>query len=61
MPETVGDVVPLEVHISNINLGIERLEQQREAGRKLEAERLASLTNKVEQTARAMRIGDREL
>lgn len=61
LPETVGDVVPLEVHIQNINLGIERLEQQRDAGRKLEAERLASITNKAEETARAMRIGDREL
>lgn len=58
MPETVGDVVPLEVHIQNINLGIERLEQQRDSGRKLEAERLASITAKASQ---AMRIDEREL
>lgn len=58
MPETVGDVVPLEVHIQNINLGIERLEEQRDAGRRLEAERLASITGKVEER---MRLGEREL
>ena len=34
-PETVGvEKVPLEVHISSVNLGIERLEEQRDVSRK---------------------------
>jgi hypothetical protein len=58
MPETVGDVVPLEVHIQNINLGIERLEQQRDSSRKLEQERLASISGKADER---MRIAEKEL
>jgi hypothetical protein len=58
MPETVGDVVPLEVHIQNINLGIERLEQQRDSSRKLEQERLASITGRADER---MRIAEKEL
>jgi hypothetical protein len=58
MPETVGDVVPLEVHIQNINLGIERLEQQRDSSRKLEQERLASITGRADER---MRLPEKEL
>ncbi|QIW98282.1 hypothetical protein AMS68_003800 [Peltaster fructicola] len=35
LPETVGYKVPLEVHIQNINLGIERLERERDASRRI--------------------------
>ncbi|KAH9808654.1 hypothetical protein Tdes44962_MAKER10452 [Teratosphaeria destructans] len=42
LPEVVGAAVPLEVHIANIDLGIERLEAQREEGRRVEAENHAS-------------------
>ncbi|KAK4504023.1 hypothetical protein PRZ48_004938 [Zasmidium cellare] len=39
LPETVGtERVPLEVHIESINLGIERLEGQRDKSRLVEAE-----------------------
>lgn len=58
MPEVLGDVVPLEVHIENINLGIERLEQQRDSSRKLEQERLASITGRADEK---MRIAEKEL
>lgn len=58
MPETVGDVVPLEIHIQNINLGIERLEQQRDSSRKLDAERLAAITGKAEERRK---IGEAKL
>ncbi|KAK3632498.1 hypothetical protein LTR56_014405 [Elasticomyces elasticus] len=37
-PEVLGERVPLEVHIESINLGIERLERQREEGRRGEME-----------------------
>ncbi|KAK5702719.1 hypothetical protein LTR97_003665 [Elasticomyces elasticus] len=37
-PEVLGERVPLEVHIESINLGIERLERQRDEGRKAEME-----------------------
>jgi hypothetical protein len=58
MPETVGENLPLEVHIQNINLGIERLEQQRDSSRKLEQERLASITGRAGET---MRLPGKEL
>ena len=48
MPDVVGDKVPLEVHISNINMGIERLEHQRDVGRKLDQEQFARITAKSE-------------
>lgn len=49
LPETVGtNKVPLEVHIESINLGIERLEGQRDAGRALEQERYARIMAKGE-------------
>ncbi|KAK5688393.1 hypothetical protein LTS10_000371 [Elasticomyces elasticus] len=37
-PEVLGERVPLEVHIESINLGIERLERQRDEGRRAEME-----------------------
>ncbi|KAM0720524.1 hypothetical protein Q7P37_004660 [Cladosporium fusiforme] len=58
MPDTLGDVIPLEVHIQNINLGIERLEQQRDAGRKLEADRLASITGRADMKATMIDNGE---
>lgn len=58
-PETVGDVVPLEVHIANINLGIERLEHQREAGRLLEREQYQKVKARGEEYDRG--IEGREL
>lgn len=58
MPEVVGAVVPLEVHIQNINLGIERLEQQRDSSRRMEQERLASITGRADDR---MRIAEKEL
>jgi hypothetical protein len=61
MPETLGEVVPLEVHIENINLGIERLEQQRESGRKVMQERIAMLSSRAEAESRTMRIGEKDL
>ena len=61
MPETVGiDRVPLEVHIKSINLGIERLEQQRDASRQLEAQNYAKVISKAEADDKRM-IGDNEL
>lgn len=61
MPDTLGDVVPLEVHIHNINLGIERLEKQRDAGRKLEADRLASISGRADERMKATMIDNGEL
>ena len=49
LPETVGTAkVPLEIHIEAINLGIERLESQRDASRKLEAENYARIVSRAE-------------
>lgn len=49
LPETVGtDKVPLEVHIESINLGIERLEKQRDASRSFEAENYRRVIGKAE-------------
>lgn len=60
MPEIVGEKVPLEVHIENINLGIERLEAQRDNGRKLEAENYARVLSRAEEKGRMIE-GKREL
>jgi hypothetical protein len=61
MPETIGaDKVPLEVHIDAINLGIQRLEEQRDSSRKLEAETYQRVLKKAED-ADARMIGGREL
>lgn len=60
MPETVGDKVPLEVHIDSINLGIERLEQQRDASRKVEADSYARVLSRAEEGEKRM-IGGREI
>jgi hypothetical protein len=49
MPETIGERVPLEVHIQNINLGIERLEMQRDEGRRLEREGYEKVFRKAEE------------
>lgn len=60
-PETVGvEKVPLEVHIQSINLGIERLEQQREASRNVEAEARARILSRAE-SGDGHLIGDKEL
>ncbi|KAK3072683.1 hypothetical protein LTR53_006378 [Teratosphaeriaceae sp. CCFEE 6253] len=52
MPEIVGDKVPLEVHIESINLGIERLEQQRDASRRVDADNYARVMGKSEEGSR---------
>lgn len=50
LPETVGTAkIPLEVHISSINMGIERLEKQRDASKRVEAETLARVLRQAEQ------------
>jgi hypothetical protein len=52
MPEVLGvQNVPLEVHIQSINLGIERLEGQREEGRKIEREAYQRVVSRGEQQA----------
>jgi hypothetical protein len=61
MPETVGtDKVPLEVHIDAINLGIQRLEEQRDSSRKLQAENYQRVIERAE-NADARLIGNKEL
>lgn len=65
MPETVGvEKVPLEVQIESINLGIERLERQRDAGRMLEAENYRRVMARAENgdgAARGIDGSSREL
>ncbi|EME46064.1 hypothetical protein DOTSEDRAFT_70152 [Dothistroma septosporum NZE10] len=61
MPEVLGDKVPLEVHIESINLGIERLEHQRDAGRRLEAENYARVIEKGATSERRMLGGKEEI
>lgn len=60
MPEIIGDKVPLEVHIDAINLGIERLEQQRESSRKLESESYNRVLSRAA-AGNGRMIGDKEL
>ncbi|SMR41711.1 unnamed protein product [Zymoseptoria tritici ST99CH_1A5] len=61
MPETVGTAkVPLDVHIENINRGIERLENQRDSSRKLEAENYARIVGKAEANEKKS-LGGKEL
>ena len=49
LPDTVGtDKVPLEVHIESINLGIERLEKQRDASRQVAAQNYERIVGKAE-------------
>ncbi|CAK1357251.1 unnamed protein product [Cercospora beticola] len=55
MPETVGtDKIPLEIHIESINLGIERLEKQRDASRQLAAQNYEKIVGKSEQGDKKM-------
>lgn len=55
MPEVIGvDKIPLEVHINNINLGIERLEQQRDESRRLEQENYAKILARAEEGNRKL-------
>ncbi|PIB03203.1 hypothetical protein CB0940_11617 [Cercospora beticola] len=55
MPETVGtDKIPLEIHIESINLGIERLEKQRDASRQLAAQNYEKIVGKAEQGDKKM-------
>ncbi|WPG98863.1 Hypothetical protein R9X50_00166100 [Acrodontium crateriforme] len=64
MPEVVGtDQVPLEVHIGAINLGIERLEAQRDESRRVEKENYARILARGEQQekARLLEAGKKEL
>lgn len=61
MPETIGaDKVPLEVHIDAINLGVQRLEEQRDTSRKLEADTYQKVLKRAEEGDSRM-IGGREL
>ena len=61
MPETIGaDKVPLEVHIDAINLGIQRLEEQRDTSRKLEADTYQRVLKRAEEGDARM-IGGRDL
>lgn len=52
LPETVADKIPLEMHIENIYLGIERLEQERDAGRRLAEQNNARVLSRGEQVDR---------
>ena len=61
MPETLGtEKVPLEVHIDAINLGIQRLEEQRDTSRRLEAETYQRVLRRAEEGDGRL-IGNREL
>ena len=61
MPETVGTAqVPLEVHIDAINLGIQRLEEQRDESRKLEGQTYQRVLDRAEKGEGRM-IGGKEL
>lgn len=61
MPETVGvDKVPLQVHIEAINLGIERLEEQRGRSKSLERETHNRILSRAELGDGRM-IGQREI
>ena len=61
MPGTVGtDKVPLEVHIEAINLGIQRLEEQRDSSRRSENDAYQRIVSRAEAAEGSM-IGDREL
>lgn len=61
MPEVVGtNKVPLEVHIEAINLGIQRLEEQRESSRQVEAQAYQRVISRAEMGDGKV-IGDREL
>jgi hypothetical protein len=52
MPETLGvEYVPLEVHIRSINLGIERLEGQRDESRRVEREAYDRVVRRGEEGA----------
>jgi hypothetical protein len=52
MPETLGvEYVPLEVHIQSINLGIERLEGQRDESRRVEREAYDRVVRRGEEGA----------
>ncbi|KAF2862004.1 hypothetical protein K470DRAFT_263139 [Piedraia hortae CBS 480.64] len=52
MPEVLGDKVPLEVHIEHVTRGIERLERQRDAGRKAELEGYRRVLEQAERGGR---------
>lgn len=52
VPEIVGNKVPLEVHIDNINLGIQRLEAQRDHSRQIEADNYARVVGRSEAAER---------
>lgn len=61
VPQIVGtDQVPLEVHIESINLGIERLESQRDVSRTLAANNLANIAANAEAGSRSQ-LGGKEL
>nr|POE79741.1 hypothetical protein CFP56_07806 [Quercus suber] len=62
LPETVGiDRVPLEVHIDSINFGIARLEQQRDASRKAEADSYARILSRAEEGDKRLLDSGKEL
>lgn len=52
-PEVVGirDELPLEMHIREITMGVERLELAREEGRAIEGQRMQSILNRESQLA----------
>lgn len=52
VPEIVGTKVPLEIHIENINLGIERLEAQRDHSRQVEADSYNRVIGRAEGSPR---------
>lgn len=55
LPDTIGThKVPLEVHIESINLGIERLEKQRDASRQVAAQNYERIVGKVESGEKKM-------
>lgn len=61
LPETVGTKIPLEVHIENINLGIERLEAQRDQSRRVGQEKYDRIMGRAEKGDQKVIEGKREL
>lgn len=54
MTDEIREKVPLEVHIASINLGIQRLEEQREEGRRLDREQFNRVTARGEPLGRGI-------
>lgn len=60
MPETIGNRVPLEVHIDSITRGVERLEAQRDRSRQIEQESYNKILSKAREGEKRM-LDEKEL